>query len=210
MAAARLTLDEARQCGFFWGTIDVAAGSADGVLSSGAADRQIGALLRAQFGAAPPGTVLLVDLCAVRQAGFIVLRELIGTVAAALHENQDRYLLLCADEENADLLASLEIAARERRLVLPLLDRGGGWHTLGRLTKAERDTLALVIEDGAVTAALLRARMGLLTSAASNRLRRLYDLRLVRREERLFSGSGGREYVYRALWPSPPSSLPPR
>jgi predicted transcriptional regulator len=50
-----------------------------------------------------------------------------------------------------------------------------------------------------ITAAALSERLNIPVSAASNRLKHLFDRRLIRREERLRS-IGGREYSYWPLW----------
>jgi predicted transcriptional regulator len=68
------------------------------------------------------------------------------------------------------------------------------------LTKAETSTLELIEMKGELTSKELRGEQGLLPSAASNRLRRLHHLRLIRREERAVPASGGREFVYRPLF----------
>jgi predicted transcriptional regulator len=83
--------------------------------------------------------------------------------------------------------------------VIPVIDKTGARHNYGKLTKAERDTLKAVERYGRLTSRELRERLGMLPSAASNRLRRLHHLRLIRRDERAVPTSGGREFVYRPL-----------
>ena len=105
-------------------------------------------------------------------------------------------------QENEELLATLEATATEQGIAVPLvLFPAGRPRTLGKLTKSERDTLELVERSGPVTAAELRSQVNLRTPSASNRLRRLYRLRLVRREERIVAERGGREFIYQALAP---------
>ena len=50
-----------------------------------------------------------------------------------------------------------------------------------------------------LTAAQLQTHFQLLPSAASNRLRKLHQMRVIRREEQSRAINGGREYLYMPL-----------
>lgn len=144
----------------------------------------------------------IVDLTGLRQVGYLALVELLAlqdTVRAA--EMEERYLIYRVDPDQHELLELLGVALRSRRMALPLVDTAGAHRVLGRLTRSERDTLEFVLRRKEVTSVELGDQFALESSAASNRLRRLYSLRLVRREERVPSGQGGREFVYRPLVP---------
>jgi hypothetical protein len=144
--------------------------------------------------------VLLIDFTKLRQASYPALREVLSVVnvlRAAKHE--EKYLVFYVDLRNRDLVESIEMIARARGHLIPVLDRSGDRHYFGKLTKAERDTLEVVEQHGALTSSELHHRSGLPPSAASNRLRRLHHLRLIRREERVVPASGGREFVYKPL-----------
>jgi hypothetical protein len=149
----------------------------------------------------PRGSILLIDLSQVRQASHTALRQVLSALATVRDtEMEERYLLFHVDMDNQDLVQSLQILARDQKYVIPVVNRTGSWHAFGRLTKSERDTLEIVLKYQEVTSTQLANRLHLLTSAASNRLRRLYMLRLVQRQEQLIAGTGGREFVYRPLF----------
>ncbi|HEX8721089.1 MAG TPA: MarR family transcriptional regulator [Pyrinomonadaceae bacterium] len=148
----------------------------------------------------PKEGVLLVDLSRVRQASNQALKEALSVVdVLRTAKFEERFILFLVDERNRDLCESVEIVARHGGDVLPAVGRGGARIHFGKLTAAERETLKAVERYGELTSRELRERLGLLPSAASNRLRRLHHLRLIRRDERAVSGSGGREFVYRPL-----------
>jgi hypothetical protein len=150
------------------------------------------------------GAVLLADFSGVQQMGYLALREVFSALAALrTAELDDRYLLFRVDTQQQEIVESLAMIARDRGNVIPAINERGEWQTLGRLTQAEHETLDVVMEEAEVTSTQLTKRLHLLPSAASNRLRRLYDLRLVKREERVIAGSGGREFVYKPLISKP-------
>jgi hypothetical protein len=162
--------------------------------------RELGQALRRALARTAPGAVVVADLRRVQHAGYRALHEVLAAVAAAHAELEYRYLLIWIDRDNEELLASLTAAAVERGTALPLLLYPEGLAgTVGKLTKSERDTLDLVERSGTLTAASLRTQIDVGASSASNRLRRLYRLRLVRRQERIVAESGGREFIYEAL-----------
>ena len=162
--------------------------------------RELGNQIRAALATVPPGESLLVDLRRLRHAGYRALHEILAAVANAHSEREARYIVFGVQKGSEDLLAALDAVAKERGTALPVMiypDRST--RAVGKLTKVERDTLELVARSTQVTAAELRRSGNLATSSASNRLRRLYRLRLVRREERIVADSGGREFVYEPL-----------
>jgi hypothetical protein len=147
-----------------------------------------------------PGETLLVDLAPLHQASYSMLRDLfLVAVILRTRELENRYVLYRVDDTDVELIDTLEVIARDRREVLPAINTEGCWRTFGRLAKAERDTLGVVLEAQEITTAQLCVQMSLMPSAASNRLRRLYALRIVKRIERLLRGRGGREFVYQSL-----------
>jgi hypothetical protein len=182
--------------------LDIYSLTEEGHLLGYPVGRKIHALIDCRLLRLPRGSVLLVDLSRVRQVSHAALREMLSVFAAVrTAELEQRYLLLHVDVSNRELIESLEILARDRGDVIPVINQTGSWHVLGKLTKSERDTLSMVLEHEEMTSARLGAGLHLPASAASNRLRRLYELRLVQREERLISQHGGREFVYRSLIP---------
>jgi len=185
----------------FADALDISSLTEDGQLFGHPIGQMIQRLITHRLLELPLGSVLLVDLSNVRQASFAALWEVLSVLATLRSmELEQKYLLFHLNINNRDLVASLEILARDRKEVVPVINQTGSWHALGRLTVAERDTLAVVLEGKEITSTLLSERLHLVTSAASNRLRRLYELRLVQREERRIAGSGGREFIYRPLF----------
>jgi hypothetical protein len=150
----------------------------------------------------PKEGALLVDFGRVRQASNQALKETLSVVdVLRTAKFEERFLLFRVDTRNRDLVEAIEMVARLGGDIIPVIDRGGVRHNFGKLTKAESDTLKAVERYGELTSRELRERLGLLPSAASNRLRRLHHLRLIRRVERAVPGSGGREFVYRPVVP---------
>lgn len=149
----------------------------------------------------PPGSVLLVELFDIEEVTDTALREILAARSRLEDEElEGRYLVFGVNFQNRELLQSMDSIAAFRRTVIPMVDSEGRWSTLGKLTKAERDTLDFVWKYEEITSAQIVCRFGLQGSAASNRLRRLHDLRLLRREERTISEGGGREFIYRPLF----------
>lgn len=155
----------------------------------------------------PKEGVLVLDLSGIRHASHQALREALSVVdVLRTAKFEERFIVFRVDTRNRDLVEAVETAARLCGGVIPAVDRGGARHNFGKLTAAERDTLRTVERFGELTSRELRERLGLLPSAASNRLRRLHHLRLIRRDERPVAWSGGREFVYRPLVPSRPAA----
>jgi hypothetical protein len=148
----------------------------------------------------PKEGVLLVDFSRVRQASNQALKEALSVVdVLRTAKFAERFLLFRVDTRNRDLVESIEMVARLGGDIVPVIDRSGTRHNFGKLTRAESDTLKAVERFKELTSRELRERLGLLPSAASNRLRRLHHLRLIRRDERAVPGSGGREFVYQPI-----------
>jgi hypothetical protein len=170
------------------------------MLFGGEAGHRIYRAIFQRLRALPKEGVLLVDLSRVRQASSQALKETLSVVdVLRTAKFEERFLVFRVDTRNRDLVEAIEMVARLGGDVIPAVDRGGARHNFGKLTAAERNTLKAVERYGELTSRELRERLGLLPSAASNRLRRLHHLRLIRRDERAVTVSGGREFVYRPL-----------
>lgn len=185
-------------------SLNVGALAAGGMLFGGEAGRRVHRAIHQKLRLLPRKGVLLVDFGAVRQASNQALKEALAVVDVLRTPRlEERYILFRVDTRNADLADSIEMVARLGGDIIPVIDRAGARHNYGKLTKAERDTLRAVERYGELTSRELRERLGLLPSAASNRLRRLHHLRLIRRDERVVPTSGGREFVYKPLVETP-------
>ena len=104
-----------------------------------------------------------------------------------------------SDHANHDLNDCLLLALKEKSRVIPWLDEKGNWKVLGELTKAQNDTLEIIRERKEVTSAEMSKILNVPISAASNRLKDLYDMKLITREEEILTSTGGRQFVYRSL-----------
>ncbi|HEY0173368.1 MAG TPA: MarR family transcriptional regulator [Pyrinomonadaceae bacterium] len=197
----------AARAGAFTDRLDVAPMTTGGMIFGGEAGHRIYRAIFRRLRALPREGALLVDLSRVRQASNQALKEALSVVdVLRTAKFEERFLVFLVDTRNRDLVEAIEMVARLGRDVIPVIDRGGARHNFGKLTAAERDTLKAVERSGGLTSRELRERLGLLPSAASNRLRRLHHLRLIRRDERAVSVSGGREFVYRPLVPPRPAA----
>ena len=193
--------------GAFTDRLDVSTMTTGGMLFGGEAGHRIYRAIFQRLRALPREGSLLVDLSRVRQASNQALKEALSVVdVLRTAKFEERFLVFRVDERNRDLVEAIEMVARLGRDVIPAIGRDGARHNFGKLTAAERDTLKAVERAGGLTSRELRERLGLLPSAASNRLRRLHHLRLIRREERAVTVSGGREFVYLPLVPPPPAA----
>lgn len=96
----------------------------------------------------------------------------------------------------SDTIANLKAAIELRHLKLAFLavEAEGQWQCVGQLELSLRETLKLLWERGKLTAPELSEQLELAINSASNRLKRLYDLQLVRREYEVTSK--GLQYVY--------------
>lgn len=192
--------DAARAATAFADRLNVGAMAAGGMLFGGDAGHRVHRAIHQKLRHLPRKSVLLVDLGGVRQASNQALKEALAVVdVLRTSKFEERYIVFRVDTRNADLVDSIEMVARLGGDIIPVIDRAGARYNFGKLTKAERDTLKAVERYGELTSRELRERLGLLPSAASNRLRRLHHLRLIRRDERVVPTSGGREFVYRPL-----------
>jgi hypothetical protein len=190
----------ARAASDFADRIDVGAMAAGGMLFGGDAGHRVHRAIHQRLRRLPKKGVLLVDFGGVRQASNQALKEALSVVdVLRTSKFEERYVVFRVDTRNRDLVDSIEMVARLGGDIIPVIDRAGRRHNFGKLTKAERDTLKAVERFEELTSRELREQLGLLPSAASNRLRRLHHLRLIRRDERVVPASGGREFVYRPL-----------
>ena len=106
----------------------------------------------------------------------------------------DRGLLLTGLTD--DSLHNLNAVIHLRRLKLALLTIGpaGTIAVVGQLEPSLREVLDMVSQQGQMTASHLAVMLDLALNAASTRLKRLYDQRVIRREYEV--SKKGLEYIY--------------
>ncbi len=154
-------------------------------------------ILKKELRKLPKGGVLLLDLRKIKYATSTCLVEILRIFDEAKNtEYEGKHLLLRLNLKNEDLVDCLNLAVKERGAVLPAMDERGRWRFLGELSKALRETLELVRRKGEVTSNQIGSHFNIPISAASNRLKQLYQLRLISRKEETISDSGGWQFVY--------------
>jgi DNA-binding transcriptional ArsR family regulator len=146
----------------------------------------------------PEGGVLLLDLRNISYATAACLIEVLSILDVPRErELQDKYIVLKSDSRNRDLNACLTLALKENGKAILWVDEKGNCLVLGELTKAQRDTLEIIRNRREATSTEISKLLNIPINAASNRLKDLYDMKLVKREERILPGTGGRQFVYR-------------
>jgi DNA-binding transcriptional ArsR family regulator len=95
-----------------------------------------------------------------------------------------------------DSIHNINAAIHLQRLKMAflILTPDGCWDIIGQLEQSLSDTLKLVADNRHLTAPELSQMLSLAINSASNRLKRLYDLRLVRREFEITDN--GLQYIY--------------
>ncbi|HRQ41844.1 MAG TPA: hypothetical protein PLD25_28305 [Chloroflexota bacterium] len=95
-----------------------------------------------------------------------------------------------------DSIDNINAAIRLQRLKLAFLaiTPGGQWEVVGHLEDNLHETLAMVAQRPTLTAPELAEELDLALNSANNRLKRLYDQRLIRREYEV--SEKGLLYIY--------------
>jgi hypothetical protein len=202
-------------------TIKQSLGEFGSMLAMRPQGRRVQEALDARLRALPPGGVLVIDFDGVEMMDYSFADEALGTIYSrmAAKEYPDRHLILEVreDELGEALLENLEVALNRREvaaLVLSRADNGqttqtatfpgrdaksSPWRVVGTLPGHLVDTLKAVMDKGQITVRELATMLGLdSATACNNRIARLYQLHLVRREATVVP-EGGRQYSYSAV-----------
>jgi len=147
----------------------------------------------------PVEGILFLDFRNIHCATYACLTEILSVVNGLKRgEFRDKYLIMKLESINHDLKDSLIFVIKEKNSVILSLDEKGNKKVLGKLTKAQSETREIVRKREEVTSTEISKLFDIPISAASNRLKDLYDKKLLRREERILT-TGGREFVYRCV-----------
>ena len=173
----------------------------------------------------PPDSVLVVDFAGVEMMDYSFADEALGAIFSRMsaREYPDRYIVLASGEGELDsaLLENVEVALRQRdvaALVLPKdqindasdaiasalpivlrAEAAEAWSVAGTLPQHLVDTLRAVMEKQQVTVRELAEELKIDSpTACNNRIARLHQLRLVRREAAIVP-EGGRQYFYSSV-----------
>jgi len=113
--------------------------------------------------------------------------------------------------ESRDVVDSLTLLLRHSGKAMLAVKDGNAWEVLGTLTATGYQTLEIVMNRESVTSAQLSSLLGVKLTAASTRLKNLYDRDLVARYGEATPSDGGRDFVYQRLFSGPdtPGVSPP-
>ncbi len=179
---------------------DLFASSKDGNLLKRRLGEKIHLDLRGELRALPDGGILFLDIRRVKFATSSCLNEILRVFDESKSpEFNSKFVLLRANFRNEELIDCLNYVIKDKGIVVPAIDEEDNWQLIGDLSKALRDTLEFVREKTGVTSTQVSSYFEIPLSAASNRLKQLYEMKLTRREEETVSESGGRQFVYQAL-----------
>jgi hypothetical protein len=177
---------------------------------------QVQQSLDAELRRLPPGSVLVLDFQGVEMMDYSFADEAFGALYSrmAAREYPDRYMVLATgdDEVSQALLENIEVALQQREvaaLVVPheriegngdhAMRESDGWEVIGVLPEHLLDTLRAVMEKEQVTVRDLVEALHLdSATACNNRVAKLHQLRLVRREAAIVP-EGGRQYCYSSV-----------
>lgn len=108
--------------------------------------------------------------------------------------HDDRGLLLTGLTDDSAHNINAVIHLRNLKLALLVVDDDGTWEVVGQLERSLRETLETVSQQASMTAPQLADMLDSAVNTASNRLKRLYDGRLLRREHEVTEK--GLQYSY--------------
>jgi STAS-like domain of unknown function (DUF4325) len=180
--------------------------------------RRVQEALDGQLRKLPPGGVLIIDFDDVEMMDYSFADEALGVIYSrmAAKEYPDRHVVLAAreDELHEALLENVEVSLSRREvaaLVLPHADerpaaaaldgdrKAANWRVIGTLPAHLVDTLRAVMDKGEITVRELASALDLdSATACNNRIARLYQMHLVRRQAAIVP-EGGRQYCYSAV-----------
>lgn len=159
--------------------------------------REIRADLSALLDGLDIGGAVVIDATKVEVFDYSFANELFGKTLLSLpHEYPGRFLIVehltdYAQENLAKALESLNLIMIQRQ--------SGELRLLGKVHPADQETFEAILEASEpVSASVLRDQLGANLNAVNERLAKLTDLALVRRD-RGKSAAGREQYLYRVL-----------
>lgn len=130
----------------------------------------------------------LIDASFADEAILRLYDELI----AGTHGEKTLLLMGLTSDSVHNLNAVVQL--RKNKMALLHVEADGTWHIIGQLERSLRDTLQTIAEREKITAPELSDMLQSAVNTASNRLKRLYDGRLLWREDE--KSEKGLHYVY--------------
>jgi hypothetical protein len=113
-------------------------------------------------------------------------------------DHGEKYLLLTGTTESTEENVDATIKGHGLKLGLQVVDRNKQWRLLGQIEPNLDQTLILVNQRGTLTARELADQADMAINTSSNRLKKLFDLHLIRRIEE--TTENGRQHVYKSLF----------
>ena len=153
-------------------------------------------LIQADLDATPDGEPLLLEFPPQQLMDASFADESIVRLGEALADGQAGQRTLLLKGLTDDTIHNLNAVIQLRRLKLAFLsvDSMGGWSIVGQLEPSLYETLEIMAERRRLTAPELSDLLDMAINTASNRLKRLNDVRLIRREYEV--SDRGLQYIY--------------
>jgi len=148
----------------------------------------------------PEGESLYLDFAEVYAMDVSFVDEAIIRLAKEIvddHCGQRRLVLHNLSQDATDNL-NAAIALQNLTLALFSIQTDGRWQLVGHLEKSLQQVLTMIMARREITAPQLAAELELALNAANNRLKRLYDQRLIQRRYEVTDK--GLLYIY-YVWP---------
>jgi len=136
------------------------------------------------------------QLMDVSFADEVVIRMGEELVSGFFGKDQGIILQGLSDDSIKNLTAAVRL--QKLKIAFLVIKSSGEWDCVGQLEQNLRDTLNLLFTQGRLTAPDLVKQLGLAVNTASTRLKRLYDLHLVKRDFEITDN--GLQYIYQ-FWP---------
>lgn len=111
-------------------------------------------------------------------------------------EKQGIILYGLGDDSIENLTAAVKLQKLKTAFIV--IKTTGEWDCIGQIEQNLRETLDLLFSKGRLTAPDLVKQLGLAVNTASTRLKRLYDMHLIRRDYEITET--GLQYIYQ-FWP---------
>ena len=119
--------------------------------------------------------------------------RLYEAIAAGKHGEITLLLMGLTDDSLHNINAVIHL--RNLKLAMLAVDDDKNWQIIGQLERSLRETLDMLVEREMLTAPQLADEIGSAVNTASNRLKRLYDTRVIQREHEV--SEKGLQYIYR-------------
>jgi hypothetical protein len=154
------------------------------------------ALIKAELDATPDGEPLLLEFQPQQLMDASFADESIVRLGEALADGQLGQRTLLLKGLTDDTIHNLNAVIQLRRLKLAFLsvDTAGAWSIVGQLEPSLYETLEIAAGRRRLTAPELSELLDMAINTASNRLKRLNDVRLIRREYEV--SDRGLQYIY--------------